>query len=81
MTSYGSQAHYVRPTPGFDIKPYHVEVFPIGAAVCNAHGFNVTSFAYDRSTRPRGYYSPFAGHKFISKYYAEILCRLWNESE
>jgi hypothetical protein len=32
------------PTEGFALKPYHVEEFPIGAAVMNKNGFNCTNF-------------------------------------
>lgn len=57
------------PTPGFDLPPYHVEKFPIGACVCNKNGVNCLAF----SDQP--------GAKFTSIAAALQITRMWNQSK
>ena len=54
------------PTPGFGCKPYHVEEFPVGAAVCREDGFNCLSF----KSKP--------GAKFTSPEVARRIAEKWN---
>lgn len=51
----------------FAISPYHVERFPIGAAVMNRNGFNCLSFR----SKP--------GAKFCSPEAAQAIADKWNK--
>lgn len=51
-------------TEGFDLLPYHVERFPLGACVCNRNGFNCLALG--------------GGAKFTTMERAEEICAQWN---
>lgn len=55
-----------QPDKHFIAPPYHVESFPIGSCVCNAHGYNLLQF------------KSYPGAKFTTKEVAEAICEKWN---